>query len=39
MSKQEIVYVIGESFAVGDIAKGNFMLVQLAGKGAFLLHN
>jgi hypothetical protein len=26
-----------ESFAIGDVARGYFILVKLAGKGAFLI--
>jgi hypothetical protein len=29
--------VAEESSAVGDVARGNFILVNLAGKGAFLI--
>ena len=37
MSETEIANVSEESFAVGDVARGDFILLKLAGKGAFLI--
>jgi len=36
-SEIEIANITEESFAVGDVEIGDFILVQLAGKGAFLV--
>jgi hypothetical protein len=37
VSEKEIANVTEESFAVGDFARGDFILVKLARKGAFLI--
>ena len=37
VSETEIASFSEESFAVGDVAKGDFILVKLAGKGVFLI--
>ena len=37
VSETEIANVSEESFAVGDVARGDFILLKLAGKGAFLI--
>lgn len=37
MSGKEIANVTEESFAVGGVARWDFILVQLAGKEAFLI--
>jgi len=37
VSKKEIANITEESFAVGDVAREDFILVKLARKGAFLV--
>jgi hypothetical protein len=37
VDETEIASSSEESFAVGDVARGGFILVKLAGKGAFLI--
>jgi hypothetical protein len=37
VSEKEIVNVTQESFAVGEVAREEFILVKLARKGAFLI--
>jgi hypothetical protein len=32
VSKREIAHVAEESFALGDVKKGDFILVELGGK-------
>jgi hypothetical protein len=35
--RKEIANISEESFAVGNVAKGNFILAKLAQRGAFLI--
>jgi hypothetical protein len=37
VSETETAIVSEESFAVGDAARGDFIVVKLAGRGAFLI--